>query len=132
MKFLSPLALAVAGALLAAGGWVTQVVVQHRQDALNQQAEAAFQAEADRLQSSIRQRLDDALPALQALRGLVAGSDDVSAAEFDRFVALSGFDQLGDGVLGLLVQRVLTVLNHHLRDPASGSQQGAGNGQGER
>ncbi|MBQ0929970.1 PAS-domain containing protein [Ideonella alba] len=101
MKFLSPLALAVAGALLAAGGWVTQVVVHQRSDALNQQAEAAFQAEADRLPQALRHQLDQALPALQALRGLVAGSDDVSDVEFDRFVALSGFDQPGTGVLGL-------------------------------
>lgn len=105
MKFLSPLALAVAGALLAAGGWVTQVVVHLRQDALNQHAEAAFQADADRLQSSIRQRLDDVLPALQGLRGLVAGSVEVSPAEFDRFVALSGLDRLGDGVIALAYAR---------------------------
>ncbi|MBQ0960771.1 PAS domain S-box protein [Ideonella sp. 4Y11] len=101
MKFLSPLALAVAGALLAAGGWVTQVVVHQRSEALTQQAETAFQAEADRLPLELRQRLDQALPALQALRGLVAGSDAVSHVEFDRFVALSGFDQAAAGVQGL-------------------------------
>ncbi|MBN8487986.1 MAG: PAS domain S-box protein, partial [Burkholderiales bacterium] len=101
MKLLSPLALAVAGALLAAGGWVTQVIVHQRSEALVQQADSAFQAEADRLQAQIRQRLDSTVPALQALRGLVAGSNEVSADEFDRFVALSGFDRTGDGVLSL-------------------------------
>ncbi len=98
MKRVVPIALALAAAVLATGGWITHVLVSQRQQQGVADAARRFEREADHLASDVHEHLVAVLPTMQGIRGLVAGSDHVSAAEFRRYLDSSQRGELGEGV----------------------------------
>jgi two-component system, sensor histidine kinase and response regulator len=69
-----------AGTSLAAGAWL------HREEHATAQRE--FDRSVERTAAEVQRRFGEPIALLNALRGLVAGGDELSATQFDTFIAL--------------------------------------------
>ena len=100
MKTLTPLALALSAAIVAAGLGVTLWGVERRQQTIQAEAAQRFQRETQRIAREVAQRFDAPLQGLRGVTGLFAASDRVTRADFQHFLEASGLRSQYTGVRG--------------------------------